>query len=58
MKALGFSTLLNKNGAGAEGYIITSFRFPDHPNFNFEDFYKRLSLLGKTHFFYEKKTKF
>jgi 2-aminoethylphosphonate-pyruvate transaminase len=26
-----------------QGYIITSFRFPPHPNFDFEEFYRRLN---------------
>ncbi|XP_059482871.1 2-aminoethylphosphonate--pyruvate transaminase-like [Neocloeon triangulifer] len=46
MRELGFRTLLDKNKKGADGYIISSFRFPDHPNFNFEEFYKNLSALG------------
>ncbi len=29
-----------------QGYIITSFRFPDHPKFAFEDFYERLRSFG------------
>jgi 2-aminoethylphosphonate-pyruvate transaminase len=28
------------------GYIITSFHYPDHPNFAFDDFYNRLSDKG------------
>jgi len=46
MKAMGFSTLLDKKREGSDGYIISSFKFPEHPNFHFEDFYKRLSSLG------------
>jgi hypothetical protein len=45
---MGFETLLDAQRIGSDGYIITSFKFPDHPNFIFEDFYKRLSALGKT----------
>ncbi len=26
-----------------QGYIITSFTYPAHPNFNFEEFYRRLN---------------
>ncbi|XP_022094888.1 uncharacterized protein LOC110981542 isoform X2 [Acanthaster planci] len=39
MKALGFKTLLDNTH---EGFIITSFHYPQHPNFNFKDFYTRL----------------
>ena len=41
MRALGFSSFLKAN----QSYIITSFYYPDHPNFDFEDFYRRLSDL-------------
>ncbi|KAG8229911.1 hypothetical protein J437_LFUL009775 [Ladona fulva] len=44
MKKLGFKTLLPDS---EQGYIITSFIFPKHPNFKFEEFYQRLSKLGK-----------
>lgn len=29
-----------------QGHIITSFRYPQHPNFRFEDFYERLNAKG------------
>ena len=29
-----------------QSYIITSFRFPDHPKFSFENFYERLGSAG------------
>jgi 2-aminoethylphosphonate-pyruvate transaminase len=29
-----------------QGHIITSFRYPDHPKFKFEEFYSRLSDRG------------
>ena len=32
--------------AGDRGYIITSFRYPAHPNFNFRAFYEHLSAKG------------
>ncbi|KAK6180812.1 hypothetical protein SNE40_008797 [Patella caerulea] len=40
MKDLGFKELLDDD---ISGYIITSFLFPDHPNFNFQQFYSRLN---------------
>ena len=40
MRALGFEEYLRPED---QGYIITSFTFPDHPNFNFEEFYRRLN---------------
>ncbi|MFN8468088.1 MAG: 2-aminoethylphosphonate--pyruvate transaminase [Caldilineaceae bacterium] len=40
---LGFATLLAPED---QGYIITSFRYPQHPNFHFEEFYRRLSRRG------------
>jgi hypothetical protein len=43
MEELGFSKLLSDD---CGGYIITSYHYPDHQNFNFEDFYSRLSQLG------------
>jgi len=43
MEELGFSKLLSDD---CGGYIITAYHYPDHPNFNFEDFYCRLSQLG------------
>ncbi len=29
-----------------QSYIITSFRYPEHPNFDFEQFYSRLAARG------------
>ena len=43
MEELGFSKLLSDD---CGSYIITAYHYPDHPNFNFEDFYCRLSQLG------------
>ncbi|ESP02956.1 hypothetical protein LOTGIDRAFT_110620 [Lottia gigantea] len=40
MKKLGFKELLDDK---ISGYIITSFLFPKHPNFNFKEFYSRLN---------------
>jgi 2-aminoethylphosphonate-pyruvate transaminase len=40
MRAMGFEEYLRPED---QGYIITSFNFPDHPNFNFEEFYRRLN---------------
>ncbi|XP_038074738.1 2-aminoethylphosphonate--pyruvate transaminase-like [Patiria miniata] len=39
MKAFGFKTLLDDTH---DGFIITSFHYPQHDNFNFKDFYTRL----------------
>ncbi|CAB4033657.1 2-aminoethylphosphonate--pyruvate transaminase [Paramuricea clavata] len=44
MKEMGFKELLKDSD---QGYIITSFYYPDHPNFDFEDFYTRLSEKGQ-----------
>ncbi|XP_028396013.1 uncharacterized protein LOC114520017 [Dendronephthya gigantea] len=44
MKEMGFRELLKESD---QGYIITSFYYPDHPNFRFEDFYTRLSEKGQ-----------
>lgn len=44
MEELGFSKLVSGD---CEGYIITSYHYPDHPNFDFEEFYYRLSQLGQ-----------
>lgn len=44
MKKMGFKELLKDID---QGYIITSYFFPDHPNFTFEEFYKRLSDKGQ-----------
>ena len=43
MRALGFTEYLAPQD---QGYIITSFRYPQHPNFRFEDFYDRLKDQG------------
>jgi 2-aminoethylphosphonate-pyruvate transaminase len=40
MRAMGFEEYLRPED---QGYIITSFPYPDHPNFNFEEFYRRLN---------------
>ena len=40
MRALGFAEYLAPED---QGYIITSFRYPNHANFRFEDFYERLN---------------
>ena len=40
MRAMGFTEYLVPE---LQGYIITSFRYPDHPNFDFEEFYNRLN---------------
>ncbi len=43
MRALGFVEYLP---AEKQGYIITSFRYPTHPNWDFEAFYKALNERG------------
>lgn len=43
MRALGFDEYLAPDD---QGYIITSFRYPGHPNFSFDAFYSRLSNAG------------
>jgi 2-aminoethylphosphonate-pyruvate transaminase len=43
MRALGFKEYLRPE---LQGYIITSFRYPAHPNFNFKEFYERLNRKG------------
>ncbi len=43
LRALGFREYLAQ---ADQGYIITSFRFPEHPNFSFERFYNALSDAG------------
>jgi 2-aminoethylphosphonate-pyruvate transaminase len=43
MRALGFREYLRPE---LQGYIITSFRYPAHPNFNFKEFYERLNRKG------------
>ncbi|MEW6237248.1 MAG: 2-aminoethylphosphonate--pyruvate transaminase [Candidatus Omnitrophota bacterium] len=40
MRAMGFQEYLKPE---EQGYIITSFLYPDHPNFSFEEFYKKLN---------------
>jgi 2-aminoethylphosphonate-pyruvate transaminase len=40
MRAMGFEEYLRPED---QGYIITSFTYPHHPNFNFEEFYRRLN---------------
>jgi 2-aminoethylphosphonate-pyruvate transaminase len=43
MRALGFEEYLKPE---YQGYIITSFRYPSHPRFNFKEFYERLNDKG------------
>jgi len=43
MGAMGFQEYLEPED---RGYIITSFRYPAHPNFDFDEFYKRLNDRG------------
>jgi 2-aminoethylphosphonate-pyruvate transaminase len=43
MIKLGFQTYLDED---KQGYIITSFRYPEHPNFDFEAFYRLLNDKG------------
>jgi 2-aminoethylphosphonate-pyruvate transaminase len=43
MRELGFEEYLKPED---QGYIITSFRYPAHPNFNFTEFYERLNDRG------------
>jgi 2-aminoethylphosphonate-pyruvate transaminase len=43
MRELGFTEYLPR---ADQGYIITSFRCPNHPKFSFESFYKTLSERG------------
>lgn len=40
MRELGFQEYLRPED---QGYIITSFRYPAHPNFDFDQFYRRLN---------------
>jgi 2-aminoethylphosphonate-pyruvate transaminase len=40
MRAMGFEEYIRPED---QGYIITSFLYPDHPNFNFEEFYRQLN---------------
>ena len=43
MRALGFTEYLRPQD---QGYIITTFRYPDHPAFSFEQFYRLLNDRG------------
>lgn len=43
MSSMGFSCYLEPN---RQSFIITSFRFPREPRFDFDDFYQRLSEYG------------
>jgi len=43
MRAMGFQEYLERED---QGYIITAFRYPRHPNFDFDEFYKRLNDRG------------
>jgi len=43
MQGMGFKEYLKPED---QGYIITSFNYPDHPNFNFQQFYEQLSDKG------------
>jgi 2-aminoethylphosphonate-pyruvate transaminase len=43
MQKMGFKAYLRPED---RGYIITSFHYPDHPNFDFQSFYARLSQKG------------
>ncbi|XP_033734877.1 2-aminoethylphosphonate--pyruvate transaminase-like [Pecten maximus] len=40
MRKLGFTEFLDSSH---DGYIITSYNFPDHPNFDFKTFYSKLN---------------
>jgi 2-aminoethylphosphonate-pyruvate transaminase len=40
MRAMGFKEYIRPDD---QGYIITSFPYPDHPNFDFEEFYRVLN---------------
>ncbi len=40
MRAMGFKEYLPED---LQGPVITSFRYPEHPNFEFEEFYRRLN---------------
>lgn len=43
MRAMGFEEYLEPE---VQGHIITSFRYPEHPGFTFDEFYRRLSDRG------------
>ena len=45
MTELGFGRFVKDE---LDGHIITSFQYPKHVNFQFEDFYTRLSEKGKS----------
>ena len=44
MQKLGFKAYLKPED---QGYIITSFYYPEHPKFDFREFYERLSDMGQ-----------
>jgi 2-aminoethylphosphonate-pyruvate transaminase len=44
MRRLGFRELIDPRH---QSYIITSFRYPEHPAFHFEDFYAKLKSKGR-----------
>lgn len=43
MQELGFREFVPRKD---QGYIITSYHYPEHPNFDFDDFYARLNQRG------------
>ena len=43
MRRLGFEEYLPEE---RQSYIISSFRYPQHPNFSFDEFYRRLAVRG------------
>lgn len=43
MRSMGFQEYIKPED---QGYIITSFPYPDHPNYDFNEFYKRLNDKG------------
>ena len=44
LKKMGFRLILE--GDHSESYIVTAFKSPPHPNFDFKEFYNRLSDRG------------
>ena len=50
MRKMGFEQLY-KDSENPNGYIVTTFKYPDVPQFVFDEFSKRLSDAGKTRFF-------
>ena len=44
MKKLGFKEFLDEQH---DGYIITSYKFPEDENFDFSEFYNRLANAGE-----------